>query len=100
MVEERELDQVRSELDKLHERSTRNGTEISAHEAVCEERYKHISKSLDDMNKQMDELHTCVSSLRSLATQGRTSIKTLLWLGGAVAAISGYFLMISDYFIK
>jgi hypothetical protein len=52
------------------------------------------------MNKQMDELHACVSSLRSLATQGRTSIKTLLWLGGAVAAISGYFLMISDYFIK
>ena len=100
MVDTRELDQIRSELDRLHERTTHNRTDISSHEAVCEERYKHISKSLDQMNKQMDELHECVASLRELATQGKTSITTLLWLGGAVAGITAYFLMISDFFTK
>ena len=100
MAEERELDQVRAELDRLHDRTTNNRTDISLHEAVCEERYKHISKSLDQMNKQMDELHNCVASLRELATQGKTSITTLLWIGGAVAGITAYFLMISDFFTK
>jgi hypothetical protein len=55
MVDRRELDQIRSELDRLHERTTNNRTDISSHEAVCEERYKHISQSLDHMSRNMTE---------------------------------------------
>ena len=40
----RELDRVQNELDRLHERSQSNKANISAHEAVCEERYEHIVK--------------------------------------------------------
>ena len=32
----RELDQIQTELDRLHERSQGNKATISAHEAVCE----------------------------------------------------------------
>ena len=38
----RELDRVQNELDRLHERSQSNKANISAHEAVCEERYAQI----------------------------------------------------------
>ena len=100
MAEERELDQVRAELDRLHDRTTNNRTDISSHEAVCEERYKHISQSLDDMSRNMTELHAAIANLQQLATQGKTSITTLLWIGGAVAGITAYFLMISDFFTK
>jgi uncharacterized protein YceH (UPF0502 family) len=100
MAEIRELDQIRSELDRLHDRTTSNSTEISSHEAVCEERYKHISQSLDDMSTNMSQLHSAIANLQELATQGKTSITTLLWVGGAVAAITGYFFMVSDYFTK
>ena len=100
MVDTRELDQIRSELDRLHERTTNNRTDISSHEAVCEERYKHISQSLDDMSRNMTELHAAIANLQQLATQGKTSITTLLWIGGAVAGITAYFLMISDLFTK
>jgi uncharacterized protein YceH (UPF0502 family) len=100
MAEIRELDQIRSELDRLHDRTTSNSTEISPHEAVCEERYKHISQSLEDMSTNMSQLHSAIANLQELATQGRTSIATLLWVGGAVAAVTGYFLMVSDYFTK
>jgi septation ring formation regulator EzrA len=100
MVDIRELDQIRSELNVLHQRSTSNRTEISSHEAVCEERYKHISQSLDNMSRNMTELHAAIANLQELATQGKTSITTLLWIGGAVAGITAYFLMISDLFTK
>jgi hypothetical protein len=96
----RELDQVRSELNKLHERSSRNKTEISAHEAVCELRYEHISKSLDEMSAAITDLAKSVQDLQDLATQGKSSLSTLLWIGGAIAGITGYFLLVSDLFYK
>ena len=38
----RELDQIQGELDRLHERSQNNRANMTAHEAVCEERYTQI----------------------------------------------------------
>jgi hypothetical protein len=52
------------------------------------------------MSTNMSQLHSAIANLQELATQGRTSIATLLWVGGAVAAVTGYFLMVSDYFTK
>ena len=52
------------------------------------------------MSRNMTELHAAIANLQQLATQGKTSITTLLWIGGAVAGITAYFLMISDFFTK
>jgi chromosome segregation ATPase len=94
----RELDQIRSELDRLHDRTNANKTEIASHEAVCEERYQQIVLTLGQMREDMEAMSQTVSELKDLATQGQTSLKTLLWVGGASAAVFGFFLMVYDYF--
>ena len=45
MNDTRELDQIQQELDQLQSRSNQNKQTISAHEAVCQERYEHNAKS-------------------------------------------------------
>jgi SMC interacting uncharacterized protein involved in chromosome segregation len=98
MESTRELDQIRSELDRLHDRTTSNKLEITSHEAVCEERYQQIVTTLKQMRQDMDSMSQAVCELKELATQGQTSLKTLLWFGGASAAVAAFFLMIYDYF--
>ena len=49
----RELDQIQTELDRLHERSQTNKATISAHEAVCEERYAQIISTLTALSDEM-----------------------------------------------
>jgi hypothetical protein len=41
-----------------------------------------------------------IVALQDIATQGRTSIKTLLWVGGAIASIVAFVLMIISYIPK
>ena len=43
MSDTRELDQIQQELDQLQSRSNQNKQTISAHEAVCQERYEPVS---------------------------------------------------------
>lgn len=94
----RELDQIRAELDRLHDRTIFNKTEIASHEAVCEERYQQIVNTLAQMRQDMEIMGQSISALKDLATQGQTSLRTLLWVGGASAAVLGFFLMVYDYF--
>ena len=49
----RELDQIQTELDRLHERSQGNKATISAHEAVCEERYAQIMTTMTKMHEEI-----------------------------------------------
>lgn len=93
----RELDQIRSELDRLHDRTTSNKLDIASHEAVCEERYQQIVLALAQMKEDMTSMSKSISDLKDLATQGQTSLRTLLWFGGAAAAIVGFFIMVYDY---
>lgn len=83
----RELDQIQVELDRLHERSQSNKANISAHEAVCEERYAQIMSAMLEMKEELGAVHKKLNDVSELATQGKTSLKTLLWLGGVVAGV-------------
>ena len=94
----RELDQIQTELDRLHERSQGNKATISAHEAVCEERYAQIISTMTTMHEELQSLHKKVDDVSDLATQGRTSLKTLLWVGGVGAGIISLLTMIINVF--
>ena len=94
----RELDQIQTELDRLHERSQGNKATISAHEAVCEERYAQIITTMTTMHEELQSLHKKVDDVSDLATQGRTSLKTLLWVGGVGAGIITLLTMIINVF--
>ena len=94
----RELDQIQTELDRLHERSQGNKATISAHEAVCEERYAQIITTMTTMHEELQSLHKKIDDVSELATQGRTSLKTLLWVGGVGAGIITLLTMIINVF--
>lgn len=88
---ERELNRIQQEVNTLHDRSNKNKENISAHEAKCEERYAHIVNALEKLSEHLEKLEEKISSLETLATQGKTSLKTLLFVGSAVGAIIGIF---------
>lgn len=96
----RELDQIRSELDKLHDRTTSTRIDITALQATTEQRFEHIINCLEAMKTDMEALNNSVANLRTLATEGQTSLKTLLWLGGAVAGLTAFFIMLYDLLPK
>jgi len=86
----RELDKIQVELDRLHERSQSNKANISAHEAVCEERYAQIMLAMMEMKEELKTVHTKLNEVQELASQGKTSLKTLLWVGGTMAALVAF----------
>ena len=90
--ETRELDHIQAELEVLHERSQSNKLKIAAHEATCEERYHNILNMLDTSQKQHDQMHEEIHRLTTLAAQGQSTIKTLIYVGTFVSAIlaAGY----------
>ena len=71
----RELDQIQQELDRLHERSQTNKANISAHEAVCEERYNNIISTMNAISDEMGIMHKKLNEVSELASQGKTSLK-------------------------
>jgi len=94
MNDARELDQIQIEIERLHERSQNNKAEIQSHEAVCEERYLNIVKMFERMETQMLKMDREIEQIRELATTGRASLKTLLWIGGVSATIISLLAMI------
>jgi len=95
-METRELDQIRSELNSLHERSNNNKISIATLEAVNEQRFNNILACLETMRKEMEVQNATIANLQSLATEGKTSLKTLLWIGGFIASAVAFFVMIYD----
>jgi chromosome segregation ATPase len=96
----RELDQIRSELNRLHDRTTATKLDVTALQATTEQRFEHIINCLEAMKADMESLNTSVASLQTLATEGQTSLKTLLWLGGAIAGISAFLIMLYNLLPK
>ena len=91
MPDTRELDQIQQELNELQSRSNNNKQNITSHEAVCQERYDHIVKTLDI-------LHVKINKLETLATQGKSSISTLWYVGTAVGALAAFIYTITQIF--
>ena len=96
----RELDQIQNDIETLHERSQNNKANISAHEAVCEERYAQIIATMQDLKDELKSVHSKLNEVSELANQGKTSLKTLLWVGGAVAGIAAFIAMIINMLPK
>lgn len=81
---------IESSIDILHERTQKLKLDISTHEAVCEERYSQLLKTLEKMDSRLDMMQREVKDLREMAITGRISLKTLLWVGsvtGGAAAL-------------
>jgi SMC interacting uncharacterized protein involved in chromosome segregation len=82
---------IESSIDTLHERTQKLRLDISTHEAVCEERYTQLLKTLEKMDYRLDCMQREVKDLREMALTGKISLKTLLWVGsatgGAVALV-------------
>ena len=96
----RELDQIQNDIETLHERSQNNKANISAHEAVCEERYAQIIATMQDLKDELKSVHLKLNEVSELANQGKTSLRTLLWVGGAVAGITAFIAMIINMIPK
>lgn len=74
---------IDSSIDTLHERTQKLRLDISTHEAVCEERYTQLLKTLEKMDYRLDCMQREVKDLREMALTGKISLKTLLWVGSA-----------------
>lgn len=96
----RELNQIQEDIEKLHDRTNSAQIKIAALEAVEKERYDNLVSALDTLKKDIGELNESVRSLQSLATEGKTSLRTLLWVGGLIAALTSFILMIYSYIPK
>lgn len=100
MADVRELDQIQIEIERLHERSQSNRAEIQSHEAVCEERYNSIVSMFERLENRLEKIDTEVDVIKEVATTGRASLKTLLWVGGLTAGIISLIAMIIPIFPK
>jgi len=97
---ERELNLIQTDLDRLHERSQTNKANISAHEAVCEERYAQIISTLGSLSSEMKIMHKKLNDVNDLASQGKTSLRTLLWVGGVVGGVIATLSLLFSMFPK
>lgn len=96
----RELDQIRLELQTLHDRSNNTKVALASLEATTEQRFEHIVKCLESMGKSIENLNTTIQHLEAVATEGRTALRTLLWVGGFIGSIAALFLTFYDYIPK
>ena len=89
---------INESIDTLHERTQQSKLEFSRHEAVCQERYEQLIKTMDEMATCMKDMRKEINELRTIATTGRVSLKTLLWVGSVSGAVIGIVLAIGNYF--
>lgn len=89
---------IESNINILHERTQNLKLEVSTHEAVCEERYTQLLKTLEKMDSRLDSMQAEIKDLREMALTGKVSLKTLLWLGGAIGSTIAFTLTLAKYF--
>ena len=89
---------IEQNIDTLHERTQQSKLDFSRHEAVCQERYEQLLKNVEFMSNSISEMHKEINELKIMATTGRVSLKTLLWVGSVSGAVIGMVLAIGNYF--
>jgi acid phosphatase family membrane protein YuiD len=60
------------------------GVRLSAHEKLCAERMKVLNESINELKKE-------VKSLRQDVSKGKGAISVLVFIGGIIGVILGYF---------
>lgn len=93
----RELDHVRSDIEKLQERAIATATQIASIESTNNERFDNLAKILNELKTDIDETRDAIKNLESLATEGKSSLRTLLWTGGVIASLTSFVLLIYSY---
>jgi hypothetical protein len=79
----RELDQIQQELDEIQKRSNENKLSIATLDALSFERHEHIMKTLNIM-------HEKINNLENLATSGKSSIRTLWYVGAITGGLVAF----------
>ena len=85
----RELDHYKEDIDRLHSRTQEAKARITTHEAICEERYQSIMAALARFEKHLGVVQKEMSELKTLAIQGKFSLKTAIFLGALFSGIAG-----------
>jgi len=88
---------INENIDTLHERTQQSKLEFSRHEAVCQERYEQLLKNMEAMSKTISEMHKEINELKIMATSGRISLKTLIWVGSVAGAVAGLGIALANY---
>lgn len=89
---------IESNINILHERTQALKLSTSTHEAVCEERYTQLLKTLEKMDSRLNDMQNEIKDLREMALTGKVSLRTLLWLGGAIGSTIALILTLAKYF--
>ena len=84
----RELDHYKEDIDRLHSRTQEAKAKITTHEAVCEERYHSIMEALKRFENQLVKVQKEISQLKTLAIQGKFSLKTAIFLGSLLSGLA------------
>jgi len=90
MSTERELDQIQKDIETLHERTQLTKSEFATHEAVCAARYEKIMENFERLQEQIQYTFEEVQDLKNLATQGKSSLKTLIFIGMFIAGLVSF----------
>ena len=85
----RELDHYKEDIDRLHSRTQEAKARITTHEAICEERYQSIMSALGRFEKHLGVVQKEMSELKTLAIQGKFSLKTAIFLGILFSGVAG-----------
>lgn len=110
------LSDLKEEIRQLHERTQGTKTSVKVLEATSTERHASIIEKIEKLNSDIekvnndieklsvkissdiDTLAKHISELRSLALQGKTSLKTLWFLGGLIASAIALLSPITELF--
>jgi SMC interacting uncharacterized protein involved in chromosome segregation len=88
---------IEQNIDTLHERTQQSKLDFSRHEAVCQERYEQLLKNMAVMSKNISEMHKEINELKIMATSGRVSLKTLIWVGSVTGSIIALGVAVGSY---
>jgi uncharacterized coiled-coil DUF342 family protein len=91
-----DLSSIRAEIQQLHERSQNTKMEVKVLGTKWDERHATILEKIEKMDSELEKLavrfdkeissiSTKIDELNTLANQGKTSLKTLWFLGGLIA---------------
>lgn len=88
---------IEQNIDTLHERTQQSKLDFSRHEAVCQERYEQLLKNVEFMSNSISEMHKEINELKIIATSGRVSLKTLIWVGSVTGSIIALGVAVGSY---
>ena len=81
-----DLSILREEINQLHDRTQNTKSDLRVLQTKFDERNNAILEKIDRLETEMSLVLKKLNELNDLANSGKTSIRTLWFLGGLVAA--------------